>query len=283
MDRHSHRNSRKDWSNRDEFDRKTKLNRDNSTRPSQPQQHRDEPSREYLDQRTKLIRDQAKGPSQSDRDGSSRNGSDQRTKLNRDHSTRPSESQRHRDESSRVDVDQRTKLNRDHSRPSQSQQHRNKSSRDDVGQRTKLIRDQSRPSQSHYHRQESSHAPSILRANIDETMASRQIRIKTLLPAERQEQERWAQKQIQLTGACVGNRPWTRVDGGYRCASGNCKITDELLSEGGGGWVHAMPRITTAFPNLFDESKITWVGPYYRGHLGNSIQAPVPGFIVGFP
>jgi hypothetical protein len=257
MDRRPHRSSRRDGSSRDEVNRRTKLNRDNSTRPSQYQQHKDEPSREDLNQRTKLIRDQG---------------------------TRPSQSHQRRDESNKNEFGQRTKLNRDHSRPSQSQQDRIDLSNAD--QRTKLNRDNStRPSRSHHRKQESSHTPSILRTDRDETMASRQTRIQSLAPVERQEQEKWAQKQIQLTGACVGNRPWTRVEGGYRCASGNCKITDQLLAEEGGGFMHAMPRITTAFPNLFDEGNITWVGPFYRGHLGNRIQAPAPApdFFVEFP
>jgi len=133
------------------------------------------------------------------------------------------------------------------------------------------MRDHStRPSQPHHHGQESSHAPSILRTDLDETMASRQSRIQTLAPVERQEQERWAQKQIQLTGACVGNFAWTRVEGGYRCGSGNCKVTDDLLEEGRGGYLVADPHIQSRHPDLFDESGITWLGPEYKGRR----QAP---------
>jgi hypothetical protein len=179
----------------------------------------------------------------------------------------------HRDEPRRDKFNQSTKLIRDHpTRPSQSQQNRDEPSRNDFDQRTKLIRDHgTRPSQSQPHRQETSRAPSILRTNLDETMASRQTRIQTLAPVERQEQEQWAQKQVQLTGACVGKYAWTRVEGGYRCGSGNCKVTDELLAEGKGGYLMAYPHINSRHPDLFDENGITWLGPGYRGHR---MQAP---------
>jgi hypothetical protein len=149
---------------------------------------------------------------------------------------------------------------------------RHEPSRDDLDRRTQLNRDHStRPSQSHHHKQESSHAPSILRTDLDETMASRQARIQTLAPVERQEQEQWAQKQIQLTGACVGKFAWTRVEGGYRCGSGNCKVTDELLAEGKGGYLTAYPHIRSRHPDLFGEKGITWLGPEYKGRR---MQAP---------
>jgi hypothetical protein len=77
---------------------------------------------------------------------------------------------------------------------------------------------------------------SLLKTQHDREMAQRQLRIETLNRQEREEQERWAQEQLMLRGACIRGFQWVRVEGGYMCAGENHAVTDELLAEGKGGY-----------------------------------------------
>jgi hypothetical protein len=153
---------------------------------------------------------------------------------------------------------------------------RGEPSSNEYGRKTELRRDHSERLNQSQHSQDAIHTPSILRTEHDVTMASRQTRINSLPPAERQEQEQWAQKQIHLTGACIGGWWWTRVQGGYRCGSGNCKVTDELLAAGNGGFLSAHPQqnLFNRNPNLQDQRGITWVGPFYKNAGISGFQPP---------
>jgi hypothetical protein len=117
-----------------------------------------------------------------------------------------------------------------------------------------------------------SHAKSTLRSAYDIKMASRQTRIKTLAPEDRRKQEKWAQDQIKVTGACPENFLWIRNDTGYECAGGSHHIPDELLAEGRGG-IMIGPCIDP-------------VGPYYMNpkdglwHYGG--PKPVPFGVMEF-
>ncbi|TVY80767.1 hypothetical protein LSUE1_G005313 [Lachnellula suecica] len=52
-------------------------------------------------------------------------------------------------------------------------------------------------------------------------MASRQLQIESLPAYEREEQETWAQEQLQSNpGSCIAGRPWTKEQRGYRCSAG---------------------------------------------------------------
>jgi len=75
----------------------------------------------------------------------------------------------------------------------------------------------------------------------DQQMASRQTRIATLSPIDRQEQEKWAQSKLsQSAGACLDGYGWERAEicaqtggmRGYRCTGGGHFVTDDLLAEG---------------------------------------------------
>jgi hypothetical protein len=78
-------------------------------------------------------------------------------------------------------------------------------------------------------------AKSILVTPEDIQMASRQTRIESLPPKDRQTQERWAQGMIKRAGVCPEHYAWRRMSGGYQCEGGGHGITDELLAEGKGG------------------------------------------------
>jgi hypothetical protein len=76
-----------------------------------------------------------------------------------------------------------------------------------------------------------------LRTEYDRTMASRQTRIASLSPKEREKQEAWVESHLAtLPGLCPVGFKWKRVDElkGYQCVAGNHLITDELISEGRG-------------------------------------------------
>jgi hypothetical protein len=76
-----------------------------------------------------------------------------------------------------------------------------------------------------------------LRTEYDRTMASRQTRIASLPPKEREKQEAWAESHLgTLPGLCPVGFKWKRVDelNGYQCEAGNHLITDELIREGRG-------------------------------------------------
>jgi hypothetical protein len=92
-------------------------------------------------------------------------------------------------------------------------------------------------------RRDSSRVPTdrvsiTLKSSYDEKMAARQTKITSLAPREREEQEAWAQQQLQHNaGACIAGYTWMRADNcgelnGYRCHGGNHFVTDELLAEG---------------------------------------------------
>lgn len=69
----------------------------------------------------------------------------------------------------------------------------------------------------------------------DLKMASRQTRIETLPPREREAQEKWAQTQIKATGQCPEGYGWDRRPGGYQCLGGGHGMLDENLADGFGG------------------------------------------------
>jgi hypothetical protein len=100
----------------------------------------------------------------------------------------------------------------------------------------------------------------------DQVMASRQTQIAKMSPAERKQQEKWAQQQLVSnagTGACVAGYSWNRVDdywdglliGGYRCQGGAHMVTDELLAEGRGGFYNIVPDGR--------DHILGWLGPCY--------------------
>jgi hypothetical protein len=77
----------------------------------------------------------------------------------------------------------------------------------------------------------------VLRTNLDAKMATRQLKYESLSGQTRQEQEKWAQKQLIAT-TCSNGFPWVRETGGYRCTPprhqgpGGHFVTDELIVEG---------------------------------------------------
>jgi hypothetical protein len=95
---------------------------------------------------------------------------------------------------------------------------------------------------------------SMLTSPDDIKMASRQTRIETMAPSERQAQEAWAQSIIQRTSSCPSLFAWMRIHGGYHCQGGSHLITDELLSEGKGGLMVVLDPL-----NPEDH-----YGPFYR-------------------
>jgi hypothetical protein len=79
----------------------------------------------------------------------------------------------------------------------------------------------------------------------DLEMASRQTRIESLSPDQRQEQETWAQEKLEgMPTTCPYGFKWKRVKGGYRCAADICLFTDELLVEGRAGRYRCPPTVT---------------------------------------
>lgn len=88
----------------------------------------------------------------------------------------------------------------------------------------------------------------------DLQMASRQTRIESLPPEQRQEQEAWAQKMLKrMPSTCPYGVKWKCVKGGYRCGADVCFVTDELLAEGKGGRYecplgHTMPCYGPVYP-----------------------------------
>jgi len=74
----------------------------------------------------------------------------------------------------------------------------------------------------------------MFRSDLDAKMATRQLKYETLSGREREEQEAWAQKQLE--GAkCKMGYPFIRETGGYRC----CTVTP------GDGW-HFVPDALVA-------------------------------------
>jgi hypothetical protein len=114
-------------------------------------------------------------------------------------------------------------------------------------------------------------------------MASRQTRIESMPPNERQEQERWAQSQLkQLSGTCPLGFEWGRIPGGYRCQpygpppNGLHKVTDELLAEGKGG-VYCQNFDSSWFEDDFR-------GPFYpNGSHGELAMRGPSGELITYP
>lgn len=79
----------------------------------------------------------------------------------------------------------------------------------------------------------------LLVTEYDIGMASRQTKMESLPPQEREKQEKWAQGQLSKNaGSCVMGFGFYRLPGGYHCAKqiGNHAVSDELLAEGKGGF-----------------------------------------------
>ena len=77
---------------------------------------------------------------------------------------------------------------------------------------------------------------SVLTNSRDITMASRQMKYKTLPPQVKQEQDAWAHERIHITGVCPNAWSWHRIDDGYRCFGGTHVITDHELAKGKGAF-----------------------------------------------
>lgn len=88
----------------------------------------------------------------------------------------------------------------------------------------------------------------FLRSSHDQRMASRQINIANLTPPDRQEQETWAQQQLQSgAGNCIAGYAWVRNENssglrGYECRGGQYFVTDDLLAEGQGRYYISLQR-----------------------------------------
>jgi len=220
-------------------------------------------------------------------------------------SHRPRPTEFHRDGSNLSRLPRATELRRDDPLENLIQatdRRRNNLSLSSPSQATWLRRDNSRvlpTTSTQLRRDPSSIGPTILRTERDQRMATRQTQFDTLPAEDRKKQEDWAQQQIQLTAACDGGYAWQRVKGGYRCHSGMCKITDELLAEGKGGYLQQGPnssprthlgKIPIAVnaesgskgpkgqgmdrPDLVDEVGIDWVGPKYKKESQSRIRSP---------
>ncbi|EPE32877.1 hypothetical protein GLAREA_05889 [Glarea lozoyensis ATCC 20868] len=99
------------------------------------------------------------------------------------------------------------------------------------------------PARTVLHRDQQSQAPApvqsnrqktLLRTERDVAMASRMMNIQSMNPKERQEQEKWCQEQIKLSGSCPARFDWVRKKNGFHCKGGNHFITDKLLAMGNG-------------------------------------------------
>jgi hypothetical protein len=102
------------------------------------------------------------------------------------------------------------------------------------------------------------------RTEPDVKMASRQTRIESMAPQEREEQEQWAQTQLRQLNTCPAGFQWRRIPGGYQClpygTPGVHKVTHDLIAEGKGGY----------YTQKFDKTKLPgggndWRGPFYTG------------------
>jgi hypothetical protein len=109
-------------------------------------------------------------------------------------------------------------------------------------------------------------AGTILRSDLDAKMATRQLKYETLSGQARQEQEKWAQKQLIQT-TCSNGFPWVRETGGYRCTPprhqgpGGHFVTDELITEGKNRFYYTIwigsPKANLLLPDgsLWDEPR----------------------------
>lgn len=136
----------------------------------------------------------------------------------------------------------------------------------------------------------------------DIKMASRQTRIESLPPHERQEKDKWAQDKLRSSSAlCPQGFLWDRIDGGYICQGGTHRVSDELLAEGKGGIYRVAARPP---PGLRHRGNMpirhiildrAWEGPIYPHdprfpqpiYPGSAVMANMmagaPGGYSGYP
>lgn len=89
-------------------------------------------------------------------------------------------------------------------------------------------------------------------------MAGLQTQYHTLLPAAKEQQEKWAQKKLEDMPPCPSGWGWDRVKKGYMCTGGHHFVSDALLAEGRGGVMETCNRFV---------SRTGWRGPFYDGVL----------------
>ncbi|KAE9373880.1 hypothetical protein N431DRAFT_466128 [Stipitochalara longipes BDJ] len=115
--------------------------------------------------------------------------------------------------------------------------------------------------------------PSFLTSNLDREMAQRQLRYNSLSPQEQDQQEAWAQQQLNALrghGLCAMGWPWVRIPGNaYRCEGMEHLVIDELLAEGKGG--HYVMAHGTAIDNP------SWAGPFYGNEMWEYLYGPGAG------
>ena len=113
-------------------------------------------------------------------------------------------------------------------------------------------------------------------------MASRQTRIASLAPRERQEQEAWAQSQLKTdAGACMAGWDWVRAENcgrppltGYPCKGGSHFVTDELLASGN---EERMCYLRDGF--FFDATGLVrWQGPLTQKELAATMGMTMPQY-----
>jgi hypothetical protein len=121
---------------------------------------------------------------------------------------------------------------------------------------------------------------SAFKTSYDEKMASRQTRIASLAPKERQEQEAWAQSQLKTNaGACMAGWDWVRTEKcggltGYRCKGRGHFVTDGLLA-------HGDQKCYLRDGDVFEATGIVrWMGPLTREQLAAQIGMTVPQYKV---
>lgn len=115
-----------------------------------------------------------------------------------------------------------------------------------------------------------SYAPpeSTIKTDHDIKMAARQSQIDSLPAAEKTEQEKWAQMQIQQHTKCPAGLKWKRIDIGYQCTGTAHIMTHELLAEGRGGMYHWHRSIG---------ERAMWLGPLYSQEIADFMNAHVMG------
>lgn len=136
----------------------------------------------------------------------------------------------------------------------------------------------------------------MFKSQYDVEMAQKQTRIETLTAQERQQQEEWAQNQLNdnaSAGACVMGFAWYRQDvkvngkmtGGYRCHGGSHFVSDVLLAAGQGGYYtrpnveQMLDKITAdigmpgRLPPGVEQLEVVWVGPFYGDPVSMHMEA----------
>ncbi|KAH6680970.1 hypothetical protein B0J14DRAFT_503509, partial [Halenospora varia] len=78
-------------------------------------------------------------------------------------------------------------------------------------------------------------APSLLKTDYDQKMASKQINYHTLQGNEKIEQDRWVRNYMDAAGTCPMGVRWIRHGAGYLCAGKNHYVSDQLIAEGRAG------------------------------------------------